>query len=88
MTADAGYPVSLRCPRILSRPTTLLAASSSQPPNPNLGNAQYLIPTTAHAEALRIALITGAAVPARDWYGLSLWTVLAIVAAARTFRWD
>jgi ABC-2 type transport system permease protein len=68
--------------------TVLLIVGGVLFPAPDLGNAQYLVPTTAHAEALRLSLTAGQAVPAWAWYGLGLWTVLGVFAAARTFRWE
>jgi ABC-2 type transport system permease protein len=45
------------------------------------------LPSTALADGLRAAL-AGAAVPGRVWVVLLLWSVFAVAAAARWFRWE
>jgi ABC-2 type transport system permease protein len=46
-----------------------------------------LLPTAALADGLRAALNHGVALPGKDLAVLTAWAVLALVAAARTFRW-
>jgi ABC-2 type transport system permease protein len=57
-------------------------------PAPDLGGAEYLLPVTAHADALRSALTDGAGVPVAAWGSLGLWSVVAVVAAVKAFRWE
>jgi ABC-2 type transport system permease protein len=45
------------------------------------------LPSTALADGLRASL-TGAAVPGRVWLVLAVWSVAAVAAAARWFRWE
>ncbi len=45
------------------------------------------LPSTALADGLRASL-AGAAVPGRVWVVLVVWSVVAVVAAARWFRWE
>ena len=45
------------------------------------------LPSTALADGLRASL-AGAVVPGRVWLVLGLWSVAAVVAAARWFRWE
>ena len=45
------------------------------------------LPSTALADGLRASL-AGAAVPGRVWLVLVLWSVAAVAAAARWFRWE
>jgi ABC-2 type transport system permease protein len=66
----------------------LLVGGGTMFPAPSLGGAEYLLPVTAHADALRAALTDGAAVPLPAWCSLALWSVLAVFTAAKTFRWD
>jgi ABC-2 type transport system permease protein len=47
-----------------------------------------LLPTAALADGLRGALNHGVALPGKDLAVLAAWAVLALVAAARTFRWE
>lgn len=68
--------------------TVLLIGGGVMFPTAQLDNAQYLIPITAHAEVLRVTLTHGDTAPSWAWYGLALWAVLGIVAAARNFRWE
>jgi ABC-2 type transport system permease protein len=63
----------------------LLVAGGTLFPGPQAG---YLLPISAHADALRSALTDGAAVPAGAWVSLGAWSVVALAAAARSFRWD
>ena len=66
----------------------LLVAGGVLFPGPDLGNGRYLIPTTAHAEALRVALTAGDPVPVWAWGGLLLWATTGALAATRTLRWE
>ena len=66
----------------------LLVGGGTMFPAPDLGGAEYLLPVTAHADALRAALTDGAAVPLPAWFSLGLWSVVAVVAAVKAFRWD
>ncbi len=66
----------------------LLVGGGTMFPAPDLGGAGYLVPVTAHAEALRAALTHGTAVPGWAWLSLVVWSVVAVTAAARAFRWD
>jgi ABC-2 type transport system permease protein len=68
--------------------TVLLIGGGVMFPTAQLHNVQYLVPITAHAEALRITLTAGDSVPAWAWNSLALWAVIAVLTAARTFRWD
>jgi ABC-2 type transport system permease protein len=52
-----------------------------------LAQVAQLLPSAALAEVLRAALTTGGA-PARAWFTLLAWAVVAPVVAARTFRWE
>ncbi len=47
-----------------------------------------LLPTAALTEGLRAALNSGVALPGRHLAVLAGWAVLALGAAARTFRWE
>jgi len=47
-----------------------------------------LLPTAALADGLRGALNHGVILPGKDLTVLAAWAVLALVAAARTFRWE
>jgi ABC-2 type transport system permease protein len=47
-----------------------------------------LLPTAALAEGLRAALTRGTTLPGKDLLILTVWAVVALTAAARTFRWD
>ena len=47
-----------------------------------------LLPTAALAEGLRAALTRGALFPGKDLLVLAAWAAVALVAAARTFRWE
>jgi ABC-2 type transport system permease protein len=66
----------------------LLVVGGTMFPAPDLGGAEYLLPITAHADALRATLTNGAPVPAAAWASLAAWSVVALTTAARTFRWD
>lgn len=66
----------------------LLVGGGTMFPAPDLGGAEYLLPVTAHADALRAALTDGAAVPLPAWCSLGVWSVVAVLAAAKAFRWD
>ncbi|GAA0930238.1 ABC transporter permease [Virgisporangium aurantiacum] len=66
----------------------LLVGGGTMFPAPDLGGAEYLLPVTAHADALRAALTDGAAAPLPAWCSLGLWSVVAVIAAVRAFRWD
>jgi ABC-2 type transport system permease protein len=66
----------------------LLVGGGTMFPAPDVGGFRYLVPVTAHADALRAALTDGAAVPGWAWCSLVLWSVVAVTAAARVFRWD
>jgi ABC-2 type transport system permease protein len=66
----------------------LLVAGGTMFPAPDLGGAEYLLPITAHAKALRSALTDGAAAPIAAWLSLAAWSVVAVTSAARSFRWD
>jgi ABC-2 type transport system permease protein len=66
----------------------LLVGGGTLFPAPDLGGAEYLVPVTAHADALRAALTDGGAPPALAWCSLVAWSVVAVAAAARAFRWD
>jgi ABC-2 type transport system permease protein len=46
-----------------------------------------LLPSTALADGLRASL-AGLAVPGRVWVVLVVWSVVAVAAAARWFRWE
>jgi ABC-2 type transport system permease protein len=46
------------------------------------------LPAGALSDALHAALGAGASVPTRSWIVLTIWAVLAPVAAALTFRWE
>jgi ABC-2 type transport system permease protein len=45
-------------------------------------------PTAAFADGLRAVLEHGASVPAHDVVTLAVWALVALGAAARTFRWE
>jgi ABC-2 type transport system permease protein len=47
-----------------------------------------LLPLTAHAEALRDALTDGQDIAGSAWLTLTVWAVVGVTAAARTFRWE
>jgi ABC-2 type transport system permease protein len=47
-----------------------------------------LLPLGALCEGLRAVLNHGGGVPLHDWVTLALWTVAALVAASRWFKWD
>ena len=66
----------------------LLVGGGTMFPAPDLGGAEYLLPVTAHADALRAALTDGAAVPLPAWCSLGAWSVVAVIAAVRAFKWD
>jgi ABC-2 type transport system permease protein len=66
----------------------LLVGGGTMFPAPGLGGAGYLVPVTAHADALRATLTDGVAVPGWAWCSLAAWSVVAVTAATRTFRWD
>jgi ABC-2 type transport system permease protein len=66
----------------------LLVGGGTMFPAPKLGGFERLLPVTAHADALRAALTDGAAPPGLAWMSLGVWAVVAVFAAARTFRWD
>lgn len=66
----------------------LLVGGGTMFPAPDLGGAEYVLPITAHAEALRSTLTDGVAVPAAAWLSLAVWSVVAVTAAARSFRWE
>jgi ABC-2 type transport system permease protein len=68
--------------------TVLLIGGGVMFPTADLANAQYLVPITAHAEALRITLTAGGSAPAWAWYSLGLWAVVGVLTAIRTFRWE
>ena len=55
---------------------------------PISGASSVFVPVTAHAEALRAALTSGAAVPGAAWLSLAAWAAAGILAATRTFRWE
>jgi ABC-2 type transport system permease protein len=46
------------------------------------------LPAAALSNGLHAVLGTGSAIPAHDWLVLGLWAVLALLAAALTFRWE
>jgi ABC-2 type transport system permease protein len=48
----------------------------------------FLLPLTAHAEALRDALTNGRDISGSAWLVLTAWAVAGIAAAARTFKWE
>jgi ABC-2 type transport system permease protein len=50
--------------------------------------ALRLLPSGAMSDGLRAVLRYGAGLPARDLLVLAAWAVIAIVLAARTFRWE
>jgi ABC-2 type transport system permease protein len=67
----------------------MLAAGGIMFAAPDLGTAGwFLLPLAAHAAALRDALSGGTAIPGAIWLSLTLWAVVALTAAARTFRWE
>ncbi|GAB1693372.1 ABC transporter permease [Krasilnikovia sp. M28-CT-15] len=67
----------------------MLAAGGVMFAAPDLGPAGYfLLPLAAHAAALRATLTGGAPVDGWIWASLALWAVLALVGAARRFRWE
>jgi ABC-2 type transport system permease protein len=67
----------------------MLAAGGIMFAAPGLGTAGwFLLPLAAHAEALRDTLTAGAPIPPAIWLSLTLWAVVSLTAAARTFRWD
>jgi ABC-2 type transport system permease protein len=67
----------------------MLAAGGIMFAAPDLGTAGwFLLPLAAHAEALRSTLSHDTAIPGSIWLSLSLWAVVCVTAAARTFRWE
>lgn len=67
----------------------MLAAGGIMFATPGLGTAGwFLLPLAAHAEALRDTLTAGAPIPPAIWLSITLWAVVSLTAAARTFRWD
>jgi ABC-2 type transport system permease protein len=67
----------------------MLAAGGIMFAAPDFGPAAYFVlPLAAHAEALRDAFTRDTAVPLTIWAGLTLWAVVFVTAAARTFRWE
>jgi ABC-2 type transport system permease protein len=67
----------------------MLAAGGIMFAAPDLGTAGwFLLPLAAHAEALRDTLTAGAPIPPAIWLSLTLWAVVSLTAAARTFRWE
>ncbi|GAA0900663.1 ABC transporter permease [Virgisporangium ochraceum] len=66
----------------------LLVGGGTLFPAPDLGGAEYLVPVTAHATVLRAALTDGMAADGLAWLSLAAWSVVAVVAARRAFRWD
>jgi ABC-2 type transport system permease protein len=66
----------------------LLAVSGVMFPLPELGRAELLNPLAAYAETLRETLSNGNAAEPWAWYGLGLWAVLSVYAAALGFRWE
>lgn len=65
-----------------------LAVSGVMFPLPELGRVELLNPLAAFAETLRQTLSYGQAVQPWAWYGLGLWAVLSVYAAALWFRWE
>jgi ABC-2 type transport system permease protein len=53
-----------------------------------LADVAKLLPASALADALHVALGRGAPVSARDWIVLVVWAAAAPVAAGLTFRWE
>ena len=66
----------------------LLAVSGVMFPLPELGRVELLNPLAAYAETLRDVLSYGQPAQAWAWYGLGLWAVLSVYAAASWFRWE
>jgi ABC-2 type transport system permease protein len=67
----------------------MLAAGGIMFAQPDLGTAgQFLLPLSAHAEALRDALTDGVAIPGTIWLSLTLWAAVSLTAATRRFRWE
>jgi ABC-2 type transport system permease protein len=67
----------------------MLAAGGIMFAAPDLGAAGwFLLPLAAHAEALRDTLTAGAPIPPAIWLSLTLWAVVSLTAAAKTFRWE
>ena len=68
--------------------TLLLIGGGVLFPTPALGDGRFLIPVTAHAEALRAMLTAGTFAPGLAWAGLLAWAVAGVAAARITFRWE
>lgn len=66
----------------------LLAVSGVMFPLPELGRVELLNPLAGYAETLRQTLSYGQPAEAWAWYGLGLWAVLSVYAAALGFRWE
>jgi ABC-2 type transport system permease protein len=56
---------------------------------PDLGGAErFLLPLSAHAEALRATLTDGRPVGTAAWLSLLAWAAVAVIGARRVIRWE
>jgi hypothetical protein len=66
----------------------MLTVSGVMFPLPELGRTELLNPLAAYAETLRQTLSSGLPAQPWAWYGLGLWALLSVYAAALWFRWE